>query len=75
MSRSFCRRFYQANLTFGCNVAVSGDPLALTPAAAIGDGGVGGQFITIRAAIVSRRPAIFTIQRHHRPGLREPRRA
>ena len=67
----FAGDFYQANLTFGCDVAVAGDPLALYArlrrSAAPGWGGV---LIHDEAAIVSLSPEqFFTI----RQGLVEAR--
>lgn len=79
----FAGDFYQANLTFGCDVAVSGDPLALYArlrrSARAGWGGVlkhdGGaivslspeQFFTIRDGVIEARPMKGTASRHTDP--------
>jgi para-aminobenzoate synthetase/4-amino-4-deoxychorismate lyase len=79
----FAGDFYQANLTFGCDVAVAGDPLALYArlrrSAKAGWGGViihdGGaivslspeQFFTIRHGIIEARPMKGTAPRHADP--------
>ena len=75
----FAGDFYQANLTFGCDVAVAGDPLALYArlrrSAMAGWGGVihhdeaaivslsPEQFFTIRSGIVEARPMKGTAPR------------
>jgi para-aminobenzoate synthetase/4-amino-4-deoxychorismate lyase len=79
----FAGDFYQANLTFGCDVAVAGDPLALyarlRKSAKAGWGGVllhgGGaivslspeQFFTIRNGVIEARPMKGTAPRHADP--------
>jgi len=79
----FAGDFYQANLTFGCDVAVSGDPLALYArlrrSARSGWGGVlkhdGGviislspeQFFTIRDGMIEARPMKGTAPRRLDP--------
>ena len=79
----FAGDFYQANLTFGCDLAVAGDPLALyarlRPAAQAGWGGVilhdGGaivslspeQFFTIRGGVIEARPMKGTAPRFADP--------
>ena len=75
----FAGDFYQANLTFGCDVAVAGDPLAiyarLRAQSAAGWGGVvrhpGGwllslspeQFFTIRGGVIEAKPMKGTAAR------------
>jgi para-aminobenzoate synthetase/4-amino-4-deoxychorismate lyase len=79
----FAGDFYQANLTFGCDVAVAGDPLALYArlrrSSRAGWGGVllhdGGailslspeQFFTVRDGIIEARPMKGTARRHSHP--------
>ena len=79
----FAGDFYQANLTFSCDVAVAGDPLALyarlRKSAKAGWGGVllhgGGaivslspeQFFTIRNGVIEARPMKGTAPRHADP--------
>jgi len=79
----FAGDFYQANLTFGCDVAVAGDPLALYArlrrSAMAGWGGVihhdeaaivslsPEQFFTIRSGIVEARPMKGTAPRQKDP--------
>ncbi len=79
----FAGDFYQANLTFGCDVAVAGDPLALYArlrrSSEAGWGGVlshdGGtivslspeQFFTIRDGTIDARPMKGTAPRHPDP--------
>ncbi|HEU0310861.1 MAG TPA: aminodeoxychorismate synthase component I [Sphingomicrobium sp.] len=76
----FAGDFYQANLTFGCDVAISGDPLGvyarLRRSARAGWGGVllhddlaiislsPEQFFTLRHGIVEARPMKGTAPRH-----------
>jgi para-aminobenzoate synthetase/4-amino-4-deoxychorismate lyase len=79
----FAGDFYQANLTFGCDVAVAGDPLALYArlrrSAKVGWGGVlihgegaiislsPEQFFTIRHGIIEARPMKGTAPRRSDP--------
>ena len=79
----FAGDFYQANLTFGCDVAVAGDPLALYArlrrSSRAGWGGIllhdGGailslspeQFFTIRDGMIEARPMKGTARRHPQP--------
>lgn len=79
----FAGDFYQANLTFGCDLAVAGDPLALYArlrgSAQAGWGGVlqhdGGaiislspeQFFTIRSGVIEARPMKGTAPRRTDP--------
>jgi para-aminobenzoate synthetase / 4-amino-4-deoxychorismate lyase len=79
----FAGDFYQANLTFGCDVAVAGDPLALYArlrrSALAGWGGVmihdegaivslsPEQFFTIRDGVIEARPMKGTARRHTDP--------
>src|SRR5688500_2506262 len=79
----FAGDFYQANLTFGCDVAVAGDPLALYArlrrSSRAGWGGVllhdGGailslspeQFFTMRDGMIEARPMKGTARRHSHP--------
>jgi para-aminobenzoate synthetase/4-amino-4-deoxychorismate lyase len=79
----FAGDFYQANLTFGCDVAVAGDPLALYArlrrSARAGWGGVlidegvaiislsPEQFFTIRSGIIEARPMKGTAARRTDP--------
>ena len=79
----FAGDFYQANLTFGCDVAVAGNPLALYArlrrSSRAGWGGVllhdGGailslspeQFFTIRDGMIEARPMKGTARRHSQP--------
>ena len=61
----FAGDFYQANLTFGCDVAVSGDPLALYSRLRRSAGaGWGGLLIDRESAIISLSPEqFFTLRR------------
>lgn len=79
--------FYQANLTFGCDVAVAGDPLALYArlrrSAKAGWGGLliddettiislsPEQFFTIRGGLIEARPMKGTARRHRDPRFDE----
>ena len=79
----FAGDFYQANLTFGCDVAAAGDPLAiyarLRRSSQVGWGGMlvhegraiislsPEQFFTIRRGIVEARPMKGTASRHADP--------
>jgi para-aminobenzoate synthetase/4-amino-4-deoxychorismate lyase len=79
----FAGDFYQANLTFGCDVVVAGDPLALYArlrrSALVGWGGVllhdegaivslsPEQFFTIRKGVVEARPMKGTAPRRTNP--------
>ena len=79
----FAGDFYQANLTFGCDVAAAGDPLALYArlrrSALAGWGGVmlhdegaivslsPEQFFTIRKRVIEARPMKGTAPRHADP--------
>ena len=83
----FAGDFYQANLTFGCDVAVAGDPLALygrlRRSALAGWGGIvihddaaivslsPEQFFTIRDGIIEARPMKGTAPRHSDPSADE----
>ena len=61
----FAGDFYQANLTFGCDVAVAGDPLALyARLRRSAQAGWGGVVIHDGAAIVSLSPEQFFTIRH-----------
>ncbi len=81
----FAGDFYQANLTFGCDVAVAGDPLALYSrlrrSSRAGWGGVmlhderaiislsPEQFFTIRGGLIEARPMKGTAARHADPDV------
>ena len=79
----FAGNYYQANLTFGCDVAVAGDPLALYARLRRSSGaGWGGvivdgersilslspeQFFTIRGGVIEAKPMKGTAPRHADP--------
>ncbi|MCM8558408.1 aminodeoxychorismate synthase component I [Sphingomicrobium sediminis] len=56
----FAGDYYQANLTFGCNLLAGGEPLALyAKLAASGGGGWGGVLVHDDGALVSLSPELF----------------